>query len=290
VSRHGRLTGDGFPFELTCTSLGRELRYTAEAAGPLVPPEQRLSVAAAILGRLGARGLEPGIAQQVRSFQTRGAGGSGLWFGAWISARHLADQDRFKIYIEVPGEARDAALALAGWKGSLAGLMPGAPVPELPMLGQEPGSGIWELYLRTTRLEAWRLGRLLGRAGLEGREPELRDMLERITGGRLDEALPGPGIGISYAIHRATSRIVAFSLFFVARSIAGSDRRIRRRILEVGAELSWRRELYDRLTRSLRKREDWRTRHGMIGLVLVQDEPLVAHVGLRPPEPGEDEP
>ena len=265
---HGNLTGDGFPLELSFTTGDDRLRYTAEPASASTAPGERLDTVLRILRSLRAAVPTETVAA-FRDVQRSGP----LSYGAWLGARHGADGDQCKIYVEVPAEAP----VLPGFRGPR--LSDRAVTPK--MIAYCPDSRTFEAYYGVHALSPQHLPRLLGHVGLESRAFTLAGWLERAYGHRLRDKLPGPSAGLSYAMS-ADGAPRAVTLFLVARCLWGSDARIRRSFVAAARELGADTERYCRVTASLEQSQLWTTRHGLVGLTLGPSGAFALNVGVRP--------
>lgn len=267
------LTGDRFPVELSFSSGSPEVRYTCEVDGPERPPEERLVRAVDLLHRLGSSPPDSGLIELLAATQRHGT----LRTGAWIAGRHGAEHDRFKIYAEIPDEAERPAAILELLGDDLAPIA--AKLGKVRMVGHEPSTDATELYFRSRRLETWQLTRLLAVLQMADRAGELIRMVESLAHRRIGDRLPGTHQGFS--LTKTPSGVVLTYLSF-ARTLAGGDGRIRQRTLELAADLDWNLEAYAELSRSLSRRNDWRTLHGMFAFP-VRSSGVGLQIGLRPP-------
>lgn len=270
-----RLTGDGFPVECAFANADQRLRYTAEPGPRLMEPRQRLACAIRLLNELGS----PIPADTVDLFgrlQRRDP----LQYGAWIGGRHGWDGDEFKIYVEAPGGCKSAALLRE--IGSF------FPAPRLAnrtatlrMIAFAPAARRYEVYQRVKGLAPEDLPRVLAPCGLEGRAGEVLSCLADAYGYAIDETLPGNVVGISYALASASSPDVT-TLFFPARMVWGSDRRIRQRYVALARGSDGEINRYQEVTAPLAERETAKTMHGMLGFGIAADRPMVISIGVRP--------
>ena len=273
-----RLTGDGFPVELTFLSHDRSIRYTTEVAGPERREVERFNCAELLLARLGAKPLPEIERTLFRQVQTNGH----LQYGVWIGGRHGPEGDRYKLYIEVP---KDGSATAEEWVRTRLGELPflANRVIRLRMIGYEPGSSRTEFYFRVGELEFWEVALLLRRAGMAAQEAELLALIEEVYNYSGRPVLFGSNIGFSFSIS-PEGKPLAFSLFTYARSVFGGDDNIRRFVLSLGARRGWNLRTYAALSEPLVGRRDWRTRHGMVAFVVTPEFQPVMHIGLRPPD------
>ena len=273
-----RLTGDGFPLEFTLSSLDTTVRYTAEVAGAEVAEVERLPCALELVDRLGTVVPAARITRLLHQVQAAGP----LLYGAWIGGRHDHFSDRFKVYVEVPRTGMREAQELV--REMIADQpLPNLSNPEFRLIGYEPGEKRFECYFHIDRLEAWELERLLDQAGLAERQTSLLNLLAESYNRPVQSTIPDENLGFSFSYSLAGSPTV-FSFFTYARSVFGSDAKIRLRLLELGKARGWNFQTYEHLTAPLAHRTSWKTRHGLVSFVVPPDGPLVLQIGLRPPE------
>jgi hypothetical protein len=272
------LTGDGFPLEFTFSLAEGTVRYTAEAAGAEVAETDRLERASELIKRLSGLSTPDEIMTLLKAVQAS----EPLSYGAWISGRHGIDNDRYKLYVEVPRTARLAAQHLLG---NILGEEPllESRAMQFRMIGYEPGRQRIECYFQVASLESWELARLLRRANLSSRHTELLELLEEVTGRPAQPNIPGENLGCSYSFALDGSPTI-FSLFVYARSVFGGDASIRRNLLELGKRRGWNLLAYEKLSEPLVSRTGPKTRHGMLAFIIPPEGSLLLHVGIRPPE------
>ena len=273
-----RLTGDGFPVEFAFSSADEAIRYTTEVAGPEVEEERRLDHALEHLA--GLAGLR--LSEETDTLFHRIQASRHLRYGAWAGGRHGAGTDRYKLYVEVPPEGEKEARLF------LDTLMEGVPFQSicetrLVMIGCEPGSSRIEFYFRANRPEPWEVSLLMRRVGLTSRVEEFFNLIEDASETSLHRLLSAPPLGFSIAVtHHGEPG--AFSLFMTGGSLFGSDRAIRRRVLELGLQKGWGLKNYALISQPLARRTGWNTWHGLFSFVAVFDGPPILQIGLRPPE------
>lgn len=273
-----RLTGDGYPVELTVTTADDRLRYTVEPASCQDTPRRRLDVAIRLMNALATSAVPDDLSSEWRNVQSLGT----LGYGAWVAGRHGPADDEFKIYVEMP--ALDAAQCAAGH------LRPRLPdrTPRLRMVGYSPSTRRHEVYYRIASLAPYHLPRVLAPAGLEARSQELQSYLADAYGHPLGERLPGASVGVSYSMQPGGEPQSA-TLFFFARVFWGDDARIRERFGCFARSAGWDDGPYQRVTAGLASRHAWTTRHGILGITLARGGPLSLSIGVRPPqEPSTD--
>lgn len=277
-----RLTGDGFPVEITFTTADQRLRYTVEPAGPRAAPAERLETAMQAVTDLGPAPISAETAAAFRSLQRPG----GLFFGAYVGGRHSPADDQFKLYVETPFEAAtDGSLP-----AEPAGLLGDYPQPRridrpvhLRMIAWSPASDQWELYYRVKDLAPHHLAAVLAPAGLAHLADELEGYLRETYGHAFAERLPGESVGVSYTWQAGETAHTA-TLFFFARTFWGGDARIRREFGRWSTALGWDDREYQRVTAPLAGRRLWKTYHGILGVTLLPTGEPALSIGVRPPE------
>jgi hypothetical protein len=198
-----------------------------------------------------------------------------LLYGAWIGARIGRAGDAFKLYVEVPRGARTEAfepphLAL--------GDRPVTP----RMIACVPGRPGFEHYLRVPSLAPAHLTGVLAPAGLEARAAPLLDLLADAYGHSIHGRIPGPSVGVSYAVGPAGPTV---SLHLYARALWGSDTRIRRGFPRLAGRSGWDDRIYLDVTAPLAGRDGWRTYHGLAGVTLDRGASPSFTIGVRPVQP-----
>ncbi|MFC5700234.1 hypothetical protein ACFPVX_02975 [Cohnella faecalis] len=287
------LTGDGFPVELAFTSTGEAIRYVVDPSGPEIDSSMRLRRALAVIEEL--RGTNSSATTERIRPSFAGAGdfyshaerllriqssGGGLAYGAWIGGRHDSDGDRFKLYAEVPqGSSTEAD----EWVRSVLGdrpLLLGRP-PILRMVGLEPDSGRIEWYFRVERMEPWEISRIMGMLGKSEQGEQLLGLVEEFAERSVATSLPCTRNGFSISTD-ANGAPSVFSLFCLAKRLAGGDGRIRGKLLNIAARRGWPLKHYEAISAPLADREGTRTKHGILSFVAAPENSVQLHVGLRP--------
>lgn len=278
--RRSLLTDGGFPFEITCSTAADGPRYTLEVGPGDTPPGARLDQALHLLAALGdapddddeTRGLLAG-------WQARGR----LRFGAWLGARHGANGSSYKVYAEVPAEARTE---VGGYLRARSGRPPALPgrVQQVQMVGWSPVGGDVELYARVHDLRPWELAALMSPVGLQELAPAVLAIFEELSGRPFGQRLPGPVFGYSYRLPAAGSGGAAFSFFSFCEALAHDDADVRRRLRG-----HWRRQgvcmdYYTELSGPTAGHPGPWNHHGLIGVTVTAGADPVTYVGLRPPE------
>ncbi len=267
------LSRNGFPIEFAFRSDVPEVRYTAEVAGPEVPPADRLARAQAWAGAV----LSPRLCDLLRRAQPMGP----LKYGAWIGGRHQGERATYKLYAELPKEsgelAGDWAAAELGSPRVLAGR-----APRLRMVGCPVGADGLELYFDVHGLRPTEVATVMGRLGLGSRALEILDLLHVAYGRSARRELPARHFGYSYVLN-ASGDPVAFSLYTFANALLGGDGRIRAAILRLADRVGWDAEFYERLSRPIERRTGWLTAHGVFGVTVAQGREACFTFGLVPP-------
>ena len=263
-----RLTGDGFPFELSFCTADHRLRFTAEPGAPDLAPAHRLDAAVNLLQRLDAC-VAPDIVDACRALQRDAP----LTYGAWIGCRVSGDGHALKLYVEVPEPARDVRV----------------PVPPLVLPDRSVvmrmiacSNGAFESYARVPSLEPRHVPAILAPAGVAHRAGELLELLSSAYGYSIRGRVPGPSVGVSYV--STGSDISRVTLYLFARSLWGSDARIRRQFVRLASAHGWDPQTYLQVTAPMAARDSWQTYHGLVGITLDGAAMSVA-IGVRPVQP-----
>ena len=268
------LTGDGFPVEISFSSLSATaVRYATEIAGPEEPESQRIRRAFQTYKQLTGRKASDEIENTVAQMQCKGR----LGYGAWFGATHGAKADRYKIYAEIP--------CIDGLKGIVPNsLAEGALLsycrPRPVMFGFQPESGVRELYFAAQPLAEADLGRLLWGCGLGHCYRETLELILEASG---RPSLPPAITGFSIA-WSTDHDVCAVSFYAPARVLFGSDYNIRRTLLTLARNRNWDFTMYERATEVIRNRENPLPHHGIIAWLASPDAPVELRIGLRPPE------
>ena len=163
-------------------------------------------------------------------------------------------------------------------------------------------TGRIELYYDLSSLHPSEIARLAERVGLEGRAPEILELLREAVCLPLTHELPARcDWGFSYALEVEPSgspddpdaprrtRPLAFTLYTFANALFGGDGKIRRALLALARNRSWDGQrtlaLYERISEPLAARRGFVTCHGVFGVTVTADpaRPAVATWGLTPP-------
>ncbi len=272
------LTMTGSPFEpaFSCSAPG--LRYTADPAPENVPLHKRLDYVLRVLAMLKAPGISPLLAGQLRHLQSLGD----LRYGAQIGSRHSANEDRYKLYVEIPPQASMAADLWAEERlpGSVLNV-PGRNA-RVTLIGIDLSTMVTEIYYRIENLHPREIQLLMRRGGAAHRAPELLAAVEEWAQWKVRHELPGSIWGFSYALKGGRS--AAFSLFTFARTLIGVDRGVRTRLLSLGENRNWDLSVYEQMSRPLADYRGPLCHHGVFGFIVRPDTPVAPWVGLAPPE------
>ncbi len=271
----GRLTGDGFPVEMVCTTRDAAVRYTCEVAGPGVAPRRRIHLLRSLLS----------AADRPWPFaHLQGTNGALEW-GAWIGGRHTGTDDSYKAYVEAPHPLTPPARAELREALGPRGALLDSHEYTLRFVAFDPGSTRRELYFRCACLAPGELGGLLAFAGLRHREGDLFSLLAEAAPGPVRERLPGTQHGFSLAL--AGGEVAAFSLFTFASSVFGDDGMVRRGLLALAERRAWSFDLYAAVSTPLARRHVPRPHHGIVSWIVPREGTLGLTVGLRPPRTAE---
>jgi hypothetical protein len=278
--RFSRITGDGFPVELTFSSADDGIRYTTEIGGPEMATSARAAAArrwagqkavgaALVAARPGTKG--PG------DEGTRGRGDDAdvpLRWGAWVGGFHDGALNRRKIYLEATTIRRAATRAASTMHGSWPWLPAGA---SLRFVGMTRDSDDREYYFRRDNLTIAEAGRVMCGADLrECASPlfdAIADTLPWPTRDRLLRADAGFSVVPGSAI----------SLFTYARRVWGSDSSIRRNVLRLAESRAWDVDLYEQVTRPLQHADGYLTHHGIFAWIATPGRPIELRISVRPP-------
>jgi hypothetical protein len=273
------LTMTGSPFEPALSLVDPGLRYTVEPCPGHVPARERLERCLLLLGRLNVVVPRPELISTLAALQARGP----LRYGAQIGARHSDSSDVYKLYVELPREARAEA------EGIGRELLGSAAVLDVPgrdarptLLGIELSSGKLELYYRIEHLHPLEISTLLRRANAAERAGEVLAMLGASQPLPIRHVLPGATWGFSYAVGSAAE--VTFSLYTFARTLFGPDGWIREGLLAMGRRYGWDLDGYARMSEPLSGRRGLPCHHGIFGLIVPPHAAPAAWIGLAPVE------
>jgi len=200
-----RLTGDGYPFELTCCTVPHT-RYTLEVGPPELPDHQRLPLALALLTAAGGR-TDVQSAAALTELQR----GRPLRYGAWLSGRHTQTADVYKAYAEVP--------AGTSWT-TAAPLLSTLPFGSCCRMVGLSSDGSQELYFRVPTLSWDDLELLCGRYGLQRHLLALTSLIRRLSG---RTALPPTPTGLSVTLR--SNQVQAVALIVAVRDLIGGTAR-----------------------------------------------------------------
>jgi hypothetical protein len=295
--RFSRITGDGFPVELTFSSAGGGIRYTAEIGGPEMPTPARVAVAsrwagvhgpfdmgvgtALVAARSGARGSGDQGTKGPGGEGTKGRGDEGateqgddidtpLRWGAWGGGFHDGVANRRKIYLEVTAIHRAATRA--------APTIPGLPAGStLRFVGVTAESDDREYYFRRDNLTIAEVGRLMCGAGLRECASPLLEAIAKMLPWPTHDRLLRADAGFSVVPGRGVS------VFTYARRVWGSDASIRRAVLRLAEQQGWHADVYEQVTRPLQSADGYLTHHGILAWIAVPGRPIELRISVRPP-------
>lgn len=272
------LTYDGFPVEFAFSTADNTIRYTAEVSGPEIDSAERLEIAERKLELLGGVPVRKEISEILHKILLSGP----LKFGAWIGGRHNSGGDRYKLYVEVPGSGSSEHEYLIRDMLGDVDMLPGRK-PRLQMIGYEPSTSQLELYFSINGIEFWEIKRLLSLAGMKNQCSGFLSLIEEAYGHRAELALSQSRVGFSFSAKKSREYMV-FSIFKSARSIFGSDKSIRKRVLDLAELKGWNLKCYETLSLPVAEREGGDTRHGMVSFVIKPESQPALSIYLRPPE------
>jgi hypothetical protein len=268
------LTSSGFPVEFAFASHGQEMRYTCEVAGPETPERARLAIALARLAQLEGCGCQDLLPAWLPAMQQAAT----LRYGAWISGRHSADGDRYKLYAEVPSDETPAVRAyITQWLGQ--DYLLAERQSTLRMIGIEPATSRMELYFRLHHLELHHLYPLLAHAGCRQQAALLVDFIQRQRRWPNPHRLPGNWTGVSYAFAPGAARPMC-TIFLPAGRLWGEDGAIRGKLVQLSAQYKWQMADYLALSQALPLPAGGKHRHGLVGLSVIGNNQLRLGIGL----------
>jgi hypothetical protein len=263
-----RLTGDGFPLEISFSTADPRLRFTVEPGGRGLPMRERLEFAASVVETVGGIGVPEATLSGLRAMQAD----TPLAYGAWVGCRTASSGTDCKLYVEVPRGAPMRVRSLVLDERDV--------VPR--MLAYSPSGNSFEAYCRVPSLEPRHLPAVLEGIDGEARARWLLEFIEDAYGHRVRERLPGPSVGVSFLRHAQEKRV---TLHFYARALWGSDSGIRRGFSRIARAIGWDDEAYLRVTAPLAERDEWRTYHGLFGITIDAAHCMFLSIGVRPIAP-----
>lgn len=277
--RSSRLTGDGYPVELSFAADDPSVRWTADIAGPEVDPAKRFTAAIEAITNWNPdkADLLETCAPPLHAAQQAGP----LRWGCWVGGRWLGEAARWKLYIEIPpqdppreGPAR-ALLHAADW--------PHDPTTAVRMIGWDLLADRQEWYLRVEHLDTLRLSRLLDLAAARHRLAELLDLLQAACRRPVRTRLPAAPYGLTVSFDRATGTAAAVSVCAFAAAMFGPDAHTRAAVLTMAADRGWHLGGYPAVSAPLENTTIFPTAHQMVTITVAADGPLRFQIGLRPP-------
>jgi hypothetical protein len=297
--RFSRITGDGFPVELTFSSADDGIRYTTEIGGPEMPTSARVAAAQRWTKGPGDEGTKgrgddrPGVGAALVAARrpgtkgrgdegTRGPGDQGtkgpgdqgttgrgdeidaqLRWGAWGGGFHDGVVNRRKMYVETT-----SGTPAWSWLPCRS---------TLRFVGMTKGSNDREYYFRHDNLTIAEAGRLMCGAGLRECAAPLFEAISKTLPWPTDDRLLRADAGFSIVAGHAVS------LFTYARRVWGSDASIRRAVLRLAERRGWDVGLYDDVTRSLQHADGYLTHHGVLAWIAAPERPIELRISVRPP-------
>jgi hypothetical protein len=206
-----------------------------------------------------------------------------LRYGAQIGARHDRSGDRYKLYIELPAEAKVQADAFGdALLGSKAVLTMEGRAARPTLVGLELGSGKVETYYRIENLHPREIGTVLARARLAPRAAEVVSLLSESQRMPIRHSLPGPTWGFSYAPDSDGG--ITATIYTFARTLFGPDGWAREAVLAMARRHGWELPGYEAISEPLAGSRAFHCHHGIFGVVVRPGAPAAAWVGLAPPQ------
>lgn len=274
--RGSTLSMPGFPVETAFSTVDDALRYCVEIADPRSDPRHRLTTAADLLTQLSPVAIEPDLLTRLVKLQSR----CSLKYGAWIGGRHDAVGDRFKLYAEVPADAKCDA---DDWYTELSGSRHNVTEQtRVEMIGYDVAARRIEFYRRGRNLVPASIREAMSHLNLKSEADAMFDLLRRAYRFSLAGRLPSSDCGYSESISLDKGPTF-FSLYFFARSMFGGDGNIRANVLRLATEFKWDLAAYERTSEPLVGVVGPVTQHGMFGLTIGPQSRLAMTLGLVPP-------
>jgi hypothetical protein len=275
--RFSRITGDGFPVELTFSSAGEGIRYTTEIGGPEMVTSARVAAAQRWAGGRrdqGAKGPGDEGTKGPGGQGTKGPGDQGtkgrgddidaqLQWGAWVGGFHDGVVNRRKVYIETPSGA-------PAWSWLPSG-------STLRFVGMTSHSNDREYYFRRDNLTIADAGRVMCGAGVRECVAPLLDAIAKTLPWPTRDRLVRADAGFSVVPGRVVS------VFTYARRVWGSDANIRRAMLRLAESRGWDVDLYEQVTRPLQPADGYLTHHGILAWIAAPGRPIELRISVRPP-------
>lgn len=271
-----RLTSDGYPCEFTFTTARDGVRCTLEAFPRALAPHARLEQALALLRPHGA--VDDELLGAVLDLQRNAP----LAYGAWVGGHHTARGVEHKVYAEIPAGKRESATAFAERLLPQPFRTPGRPFRPC-MIGLHLQRHAVEIYWEVNGLRPWELATLLAPIELQTKARIVLEQLELAHGKALHQQLPGPVFGCSHAVALSPPAEPQFTFYGLANVLFGNGAATRRRLLRYFEAIDADMSFYAEVSAPLMGQQD-RNHHGMFGLTVSEHGPVVACVGLRPPE------
>lgn len=271
------LTGGGFPVEFTFSSSNDTVSYASEVAPPEVNTSLRLLYAKDLLSSLGATPLPQEVYQQLLALQDS----SRLVYGAWIAGRHDAQQDRYKLYAEVPQTNQSYAYEMLGKFVQTSWHTNPAIIPK--MIGYDLSAKRVEFYFRMENLSTWDLPAIMNAVGFAKHAGVFLHFIRKISTRSGDVHFLGANTGFSLAF-TSEGTPLAFSLFAFARSVfRGGDAWIRAHLMEQNHLLGGSWQTYAQVSELLANSNTRNTYHGMVTFTVTLEGKTAFQIGLRPP-------
>lgn len=274
--RMSRLTPDGYPFELTFTTLRDGVRCTFEAFPRELTPSARVAHAVQLLKPYGE--FDPELLAMIVQAQHD----EPLRFGAWIGVRHVDGRLEHKLYAEMPASRPERAQAITDRLLQRTLCTTRRPT-RLTMIGLLLQRHVVEFYWSVTGVRPWELTTLLAPVGLQLRTEAVMSHLELAYGTALHQQFPGPVFGYSHSVPLSALQSSQFTFFAMAEMMFGSGAATRGRLMRyfdaVGVDMSYYAEVSQPQAQARKA-----NLHGIFGLTVSASGPVVATIGLRPPD------
>ncbi len=277
------LTGSGLPFELSFTTCDSEFRCTLEPGCSGSSGLQRINYASQIVRNAPSAANDTYLqADVLDTLCEMSKCSKQLTYGAWIGLRHNGEDEHRKIYLEL---GQESAHRFKSWLSTNSiSCFENCGVKARPrMVGVTPSTDTLEVYYRLSAVRLRHFPQLFDEItnGEASFIKNIRNTIESAYGYPITDKLPGGVHGLSMSVNVQSSRIVAMTLYFIARSVWGSDAGIRRNYLAL-TQGQQDNTMYAAVSRNVSKRTNANTHHGMLGLTVTKNGSLHWGIGIRP--------
>lgn len=281
--RSSLLTGCRFPVEFAFSSLSdTAIRYCTEVDTVEVSPDTRLDRALTLLDKFDSPPFEQSVLTTFKQIQDN----SNLRFGAWLGARYSKNSRQYKLYFDLGSPVDEQAKALLT---QYLGQQPvlDEQLAKLVMIGKTPDSDGIEFYfeMHQPTITREQISQLLNRAGMNGRQNELNDMLDeaRSYSSSLNKAgWPDSTYGFSLAVS-AKGKVDVVTVFTFADHLIGGDGEIRKAVLSMAEKRHWQLPFYAQMSEPFCSQPYRYQYHNIIGFALTRNGNSGISISLAPP-------